>query len=166
MRKVSCPSWGRCFSLRQETIRKRFPARHGTAVFHTGRKLFAKGFLFGMGQRHFISIGNYLRRVSYSAWDRSVSQGQETICEKFPIRHGTEAYHSGRKLYAKGFLLGMRQRCFITIGNFFFKKKIFFRRVLGNRRYAMIISSFLLFLPIYDKLIHSLDKRGDGGYTN
>lgn len=73
-------------------------------MFRRGRKLYAKGFLHGMTRKLSIAAGNYSQKVSYMAWDRSVSKRQETICEKFPTRHDTEAVHSGRKLYAKGFL--------------------------------------------------------------
>ncbi len=34
---------------------------------HSDRKLFAKGFLSGVGQMGFIAEENYLRKVSYSA---------------------------------------------------------------------------------------------------
>ena len=43
---------------------------------------------------------------------------QETVCEKFPTRHDTEAVHYDRKLFAKGFLHGMTRKLSITIGNY------------------------------------------------
>jgi hypothetical protein len=39
------------------------------------------------------------------------------VCEKFPVRHGTGAEHSGRKLVMKGFLSGMGQEWSIAAGN-------------------------------------------------
>ena len=36
-------------SSRQETVCERFPIRRDSYVIHDGRKLFAKGFLSGMG---------------------------------------------------------------------------------------------------------------------
>ena len=89
---------------------KSFLLRQEAEMFYSGGKQFVKSFLFGMGQKCFIAAGNYLRRVSYSAWDRSVSKRQETICEKFPTRHDTEAAHSDGKLYAKSFLYGMTRK--------------------------------------------------------
>ena len=40
---------------------------------HSDRKLFADGFLSGMGQWYIIATGNYLRMVFYSAWDKGDS---------------------------------------------------------------------------------------------
>jgi hypothetical protein len=56
-------------------------------VHHLNRKLFAKGFLSGMGELD--------------------SSQQETIGEKFPVRHGAMVHHLNRKLLAKRFLPGM-----------------------------------------------------------
>jgi hypothetical protein len=97
-RMVSCPTWRQCVSYRQETIRVWFPVRLGTDVFHISRKLFAYGFLFGLGQMCFIPTGNCLRMISYSAWDRCFSYRQETICIWFPVRLVANAFHIGRKL--------------------------------------------------------------------
>ena len=72
-------------------------------MFRRGRKLYAKSFLHGMKWKLPIATGNYTQKVSYTAWDRSVSKRQETICEKFLTRHDTKAVRSGRKLFAKGF---------------------------------------------------------------
>ena len=47
---VSCPAWGN--------------------GMQTDRKLFAKGFLFGMGKGVCIPIENYWQKVSYSAWGK------------------------------------------------------------------------------------------------
>ena len=118
LQRVSCPIWHCCVSYRQETIRVWFPIRLGTDVFHTDRKLFAYGFLFGLGQMCFISAGNYLRMVSYSTWHQCVSYRQETVCVWFPIRHGTDVFHISRKLFAYGFLSGLGQMCFIPTGNY------------------------------------------------
>ena len=118
LRMVSYSAWDRCVSYRQETVCAGFPIRLGTDVFHTDRKLFAKGFLFSLGQMCFIPTGNCLRRVSYSAWDRCVSYRQETVCVWFPIRLGTAAFHTDRKLFAYGFLSDMAPMCFISVGNY------------------------------------------------
>ncbi len=100
LRRVSYPAWRCCASYRQETVCVGFPTRHGINVFHTDRKLFAYGFLFGFALLRFIPTGNCLRRVSYSAWDRCVSYRQETIRVWFPVRLGTMAFHTDRKLFA------------------------------------------------------------------
>ena len=76
-----------------------------------------KSFLSAMGQRWSIPIGNCLRKVSYSAWDRSAAYRQETVHERFPIRHGTEAQHTDRKLVVRSFLSGMGQKFSILTGN-------------------------------------------------
>ena len=115
---VSYPAWDRCFSYRQETICKGFPTRHGINVFHDDRKLFAQGFLSGLILLCFIPTGNCLRMVSYSAWDRCVSYRQETICKGFPIRLGTDVFHTDRKLFAYGFLFSLAPVCFMTTGNY------------------------------------------------
>ena len=117
LRMVSYSAWGRCASYRQETIRAGFPVRLGTDAFHIGRKLFAYGFLSDMAPMCFISVGNYSRMVSYSAWDRCVSYRQETICVWFPVRHGTDVFHIDRKLFAYGFLSGLAPWHFIPTGN-------------------------------------------------
>ena len=116
-RMVSCPAWDGCVSYRQETICVWFPIRLGADVLHTDRQLFAYGFLFSLGQMCFISVGNYSRMVSYSAWDRCVSYRQETVCVWFPIRHGTDVFHTDRKLFAYGFLSGLGRMCFIATEN-------------------------------------------------
>ena len=118
LRRVSYSTWRRCASYRQETICVWFPTRHGIKVFHTGRKLFAYGFLFGLAPVRFISAGNYLRMVSYPAWHCCVSYRQGTIRVWFPVRHGTDVFHISRKLFAYGFLLDMASMCFIPTGNF------------------------------------------------
>ena len=115
---VSYPTWDRCVSYRQETICIWFPIRLGTDVFHTDRKLFAYGFLFGLGQMCFVSTGNYLRMVSCPTWRQCVSYRQETICEGFPVRFSTAVFHTDRKLFAYGFLLDMALLRFIPTGNY------------------------------------------------
>ena len=117
-RMVSYSAWDRCFSYRQETICIWFPVRHGASVFHIGRKLFAYGFLSGLGRMCFIPTGNCLRMVSYSAWDRCVSYRQETICKGFPVRFGTAVFHISKKLFAYGFLFSLGRMCFIPTGNY------------------------------------------------
>ena len=127
LRKVSYSAWGVWYTWRQETIRERFPTRHGESGIHSDRKLFAKGFLYGVGRIAFIAVGNFtlgdfstplrcarndrggmrrmlfiatgncMRRVSYPTWDDGI--------------------HSDRKLFAKGFLFGVRMVVFMPIGN-------------------------------------------------
>ena len=83
-------AWDRWHSLLQETVCEGFPILRWDNDIHGGRKLFAKGFLFGVGgdgihgdrklfakgflygmrRMAFIATGNYLRKVSYSAWDK------------------------------------------------------------------------------------------------
>ena len=60
-----------------------------------------------------------MRKVSYSTWHYCVSYRQETICEWFPIRLDAIVFLTGRKLFAKGFLLDMALLCFLPTGNFF-----------------------------------------------
>ena len=117
-RMVSCPTWHRCVSYRQETICVWFPVRHVTDVLHTGRKLFAYGFLLDMASLCFMTTGNYLRRVSYPTWHCCVSYRQETICVWFPIRLEANAFNTDRKLFAKGFLFSLGRMCFIPTGNY------------------------------------------------
>ena len=52
--KVSSPTWGHGVSKRQETMGKRFPLRLGAMAYQSVRKLWAKSFLSGVGQRRFI----------------------------------------------------------------------------------------------------------------
>ena len=83
LRIVSYPTWCRYVSSRQETFRPeisrlRFAPlemtkRHGAAVFHLNRKLFANGFPSGMAPLRFIPAGNFSRMVSYPAWLHCVS---------------------------------------------------------------------------------------------
>ena len=46
---------------------KSFLLRQEAEMFRRGRKLFVKGFLYGMGQKCFKAAGNYMRKVSYMA---------------------------------------------------------------------------------------------------
>ncbi len=118
LRRVSYSTWRRCASYRQETVCTGFPVRFGTDVFHISRKLFAYGFLSDMAQMFFISVGNYLRMVSCPTWHRCFSYRQETIRVWFPVRLGTDVFHTDRKLFAKGFLSDMAPMCFISIRNY------------------------------------------------
>ena len=86
-------------------------------VFLTHRKLFAYSFLFGLAPWCFLPAGNCLRRVSYSAWLHGVSYPQETVREGFPIRLGSMAFLTHRKLFAYGFLSSLALWCFLPIGN-------------------------------------------------
>ena len=106
-------------SSQQETLREWFPIRHGSIAFHTGRKLFANGFPSDMVPLRFIPAGNCSPIVSYPAWLHCVSSRQETIRKWFPIRHGSIAFHTDRKLFSNGFPSGMTPLCFIAAGNFF-----------------------------------------------
>ncbi len=78
-------------------------------MFRRGRKLYEKG-----------DFSTPLRcaRNDRTAWNLCVSPRQETICKGFPIQHGIEVLHSGRKLFAKGFLHGMRRKLSIAAGNY------------------------------------------------
>ena len=115
---VSCPTWLHCVSYRQETIRVQFPIRHSSIAFHTDRKLFTNGFLFDMVPLRFIPTGNFLQMGPYPAWPHYVSYRQETFHKWVPIRHGSIAFHRGRKLFANGFLSDMVPLRFIAAGNF------------------------------------------------
>ena len=116
--EMTWEAWQHCVSCRQETVCEGFPVRHDTTVFHRDRKLFAKGFLFGLTPLCFLPAGNYLRKVSWSSWHHCVSCRQETICEGFPGRHGTIVFLAGRKLFANGFLVDMTPLLYIPTGNF------------------------------------------------
>ena len=116
-RRVSCPTWRHCVSYRQETFREGFPTRRAAIVLLTDRKLFANGFLLGMAPLCFLPTGNFSRMVSYSTWLHCVSCRQETVCEGFPARRGSIVFLTGRKLFAKGFLLGVAPLCFLPTGN-------------------------------------------------
>ena len=104
LRRVSWSSWHHCVSCRQETVRERFPIRLDAIVFLTGRKLFANGFLFGLTPLCFLPTGNYLRMVSCSTLRHCVSYRQETVCGRFPTRHGTTVFLADRKLFTGRFL--------------------------------------------------------------
>ena len=127
LRRVSYPAWHCGVSYRQETFRweisrLRFATLEmtegrGGMVFLTGRKLFAKGFLLDVAPLCFLPTGNFSRRVSCSARLHCVSCRQETVCEGFPTRLGSIVFLTGRKLFAKGFLLGLAPLCFLPTGN-------------------------------------------------
>ena len=117
LRRVSCSTWLHCVSYRQETVCEGFPTRRGSIVFLADRKLFAYSFLLGMAPLCFLSTGNYSRRVSCSTWLHCVSCRQETVCEGFPTRRGSTVFLADRKLFAKGFLLGVAPLCFLPAGN-------------------------------------------------
>ena len=53
-----------------------------------------------------------------SAWCHCVSYRQETFHKWFPIRHGSIAFHTGRKLSAYSFLSDMVPLRFSSIGNY------------------------------------------------
>ena len=81
-------------------LRGKFPIRLGTIAILTDRKLFAKGFLSGLALWLSLPTGNYLRKVSYPAWHYGCPYRQETIRKRFPIRLGTMAILTDRKLFA------------------------------------------------------------------
>ena len=76
------------------------------------------GFLSGLAPLCFTTVGDFSRMVSYPTWHHRASSRQETFCEWFPVRHGSIAFHTGRKLFANGFPSGMVPLCFIPTGNF------------------------------------------------
>ena len=86
-------------------------------VFLAHRKLFAKGFLFGLAPWCFLPAGNCSRRVSHSAWLHGVSSPQETVGERFPIRLDSTVFLTDRKLFAKGFPFGLAPWCCLPTGN-------------------------------------------------
>ena len=61
---VSCTTWHRCISYRQETVREGFPIQLGSMVFFTDRKLYAKGFLSDLIPWFSLPTGNFLPMVS------------------------------------------------------------------------------------------------------
>ncbi len=125
---VSHPAWLHCVSYRQETFHKWFPIRHGSIAFHINRKLFAYSFLPNMAPLRFISTGNFsagdfstpLRsaRNDRTACHHRISSQQETLREWFPIRHGSIAFHTDRKLFAYRFRSSIAPLRFIPAGNF------------------------------------------------
>ena len=117
LRRVSYSTWHCGVSYRQETICEGFPTRRGSTVFLAGRKLFAKDFLLDVAPLCFLPTGNCLRRVSCSTWLHCVSCRQETFREGFPARRGSTVFLADRKLFAKGFLLGLAPLCFLPAGN-------------------------------------------------
>ncbi len=120
-RRVSHSAWLHAVACPQETVGERFPVRLGSMVFlahrklfcvwfpvrldsmvfHTDRKLFAYSFLFGLTPLHFISAGNYSRKVSCPTWHHSISYRQKTFCEGFPVRLDSMVLLAHRKLLAK-----------------------------------------------------------------
>ena len=67
---------------------------------------------------YFFPTGNYLQRVSYSTWHHCGSCRQETVRERFPIRLDAIVFLTGRKLFAKGFLVVIAPLCFLPAGNY------------------------------------------------
>ena len=116
-RIVSCPAWLHGVSYPRETVRERFPIRLDSTVFLTDRKLFAYSFLFGLAPWCCLPTGNCSPIVSCPPWLHGVSCPQETVCEGFPIRLGSMAFLTHRKLFAKGFPFGLAPCCFLPTGN-------------------------------------------------
>ncbi|WP_444224151.1 hypothetical protein, partial [Dialister succinatiphilus] len=71
--KVSSPTWGHGVSKRQETMGKKFPLRRGAVAYRSVRKLWAKGFLSGVGPWRIKASGNYGQKASCPAWGSGVS---------------------------------------------------------------------------------------------
>ena len=101
---VSCPTWLHSVSYRQETVREGFPIQLGSMVLLAHRKLFAKGFPFGLAPWFSLPTGNCSRRVSYSAWLHAVACPQETVGEGFPVRLDSMVFLTHGKLFAGRFL--------------------------------------------------------------
>ena len=117
-RRVSCTTWLHGVACPQETVGERFPVRLGSMVLLTYKKLFAKGFLSDLIPQCFLPTGNCSRRVSYSAWLHGVACPQETVLEGFPIRLGSMAFLTDRKLFAYSFLSALAPWCSLPTGNF------------------------------------------------
>ena len=94
-----------------------FPIRLDSTVFLTDRKLFAKGFLFGLAPCCFLPTGNCSPIVSHSTWLHGVSYRQETVREGFPVRLGSMLLLAHRKLFAYSFLFGLAPWRFLPTGN-------------------------------------------------
>ena len=99
-----------------------FPFRHGSMVLLAHRKLFAKGFLFGLAPCCCLPTGNCSRMVSCPPWLHGVACPQETVREGFPIRLGSMAFLNHRKLFAKGFLWVRNAMVFLTDRKLFAKE--------------------------------------------
>jgi hypothetical protein len=82
------------------------------------RKLLAKGFLSGVTLWLSLPTGNCSQKVSYPAWHHGYPYRQETVRVKFPIRLGTMAVLTDRKLFAKGFLSGLALWLSLPTGNY------------------------------------------------
>ena len=67
-RRVSYSAWLHAVACPQETVRERFPIRLDSTVFLTHRKLFAKGFLFGLAPCCCLPTGNCSPIVSCPPW--------------------------------------------------------------------------------------------------
>ena len=77
-------------------------------MFLRGRKLMAKGFLFGMTLWYFLPTGNCLRKVSRPAWRCGTTYRQETICERFPIRLDALVFLTVQETIFEGIPIGRR----------------------------------------------------------
>ena len=114
---VSYSAWLHAVSCPQETVREEFPIRLGSMAFLARRKLFAKGFLFGLAPWCYLPTGNCSPIVSCPPWLHGVSYRQETVREGFPIRLGSMVFFTDRKLFAKGFLSALTPWRFLPTGN-------------------------------------------------
>ena len=114
---VSCPPWLHGVSYPQETVGEGFPVRLGSMVLLTYKKLFAKGFPFGLAPWCSLPTGNCSPIVSCPAWPHGVSYPQETVREGFPIRLGSMVLLTHRKLFAYSFLSALTPWCFLPTGN-------------------------------------------------
>ena len=125
---VSYSAWLHGVSCPQETVGKRFPVRLDSMVFHTDRKLFAYSFLFGLAPLHFISAGNYSRKVSCPTWHHSISYRQETFCEGFPIRLDSMLFLTPQETVREGFPIRLGSIAFLA------HRKLFAGRFLDSAR--------------------------------
>ena len=71
------PTGHHCISPLQETLRKWFPIRHETMVYHSNRKPFANSFLSCMILWYISSMGNPSQTAAHPAWLHGVSSPQE-----------------------------------------------------------------------------------------
>ena len=125
-------------------------------VFHTDRKLFAYSFLFGLAPLHFISAGNYSRKVSCPTWHHSISYRQETFCEGFPVRLGSMVLLTHRKLLAKGFPFDLAPWRFLPTGNY--SRRVSCPTWLHGFPYRQ--ETFCLWFPVrLDSMVFHTDRK-------
>ena len=125
-------------------------------VFHTDRKLFAYSFLCGLAPLHFISAGNFLRRVSCPPWLHGVSYPQETVRVWFPVRLGSMLFLAHGKLFAKGFLFDLAPWRFFPTGNY--SRRVSCPTWLHGFPYRQ--ETFCLWFPVrLDSMVFHTDRK-------